>query len=186
MKVVAIDKHLEKRLIELGIERDRWSAIVNAALSEKLKKEVRWHNTDGYGCYRGEFENNGNDGILKTCESIIEQVEKVKSEVEGMEALPKRYFCMLCGCYHTMPDNFIPHLIYKGEPPEELNEYYEILKKERHLHRKINAHKGLLRRAMQRNDEEKIKYHREKIEELIPKWKEINEKLHRCKKYNRN
>jgi len=183
MKLVAIDRHLEKKLIELGIERDRWSAIVNAALSEKLKKEARWRNTDGYGCYRGEFENNGNDGsLLKTCESIMEQIEKLKSEVEGIEALPKRYFCTLCHCYHKIPDDFLSHLIYKGEPPEPMDEYYKLVKQERHLHCKINAYKALLKRAMERNDEAKVKHHQEKIRELTPKWKEINEKLHNYKK----
>ena len=166
MKVVMINKHLEKKLIELGIDRDRWSIIVNVALAERLKKEERWRREDN--------PENGYD-------DVIEWVRAIKSGIP-LNNLPKQYFCLKCNCHHELTaDLYLPHLIYKGEPSEKKKKYYEAVQEERLLHNRINTYRGLLSRAKKVGNEERIKYHQARIDALIPQWQKLRAKARMLK-----
>lgn len=184
MTVIMIDRHLEQQLIDLHINRDEWNIITNSALSEKLKKEKRWADRDAEGHYRSEPNELNNESIINDFETIIEQLNKLKRQLQAnyQYNLPKRYFCLKCKRFHILPDDFLTHLKFKGDVPEEAKEYYEAVKKERRAHKQLGAYKQLLKRAEKDNVKERIEYHKEKIEALTPGWKVLNEKVHDLRK----
>ena len=181
--MVVIDKHLEQQLINLRIPHDEWTALVNSALSEKLKKEVRWAaDKDGY--YRAEENEINNDSVVDDCESIIVQLNAIKTQLQANYKLnlPKKYYCLKCNYFHVLPEEFLSHLKFKGEMPEESKEYYEAVSEERHAHTQLAAHRQLLKRAEKEDVKERINHHKERIEALTPGWKLLNDKVHELRK----